>query len=196
MIIFCDVDEVLALNGKLQPDLVQNLTRIIDRSTTIPRIIMNTAWNRHSLQEMREHLKNAGFPYAGRICGQTDGCQGGWGLAHKWLVDNQALGQPYLILEDRASGWGSSWGRLAHCRDNLGLTRDVASRAIDIMTRPITEHGERQACVMALMTEWDRLSRVDYLSEKDQRKLIQDVKTLVVKVIRDKDFLRSAHLIR
>ena len=193
--IFLDMDGVLSLSSQvIESRCVFQLNRIVhDIGTDRVRIVFNTAWNCHSLDEMRIRMVAAGFAYPDTLWSQTDGTHGGGQLAREWLRDHGEVGCPYVIVDD-STNMGPSWGRIAHCSLAMGLTAAIADQAIAIARRGI-QHAdiEKQFAIEALRREIVRLkTRTPWLSSKERSPLIKLDQALIKVLSKDKDFLRNA----
>lgn len=198
-IIFLDIDEVLAEYGKLQRDRIAHLNHIVWEARDFdPRIVFNTAWNRHTLDEMWDMLVEHGFEYPEVLIGQTAGCGGGGHLARQWLRDNGMVGKPYIAIDDSAH-YQESIGRLVQCTDpKKGLTREIANIALDLIALGI-RHPEAEVLrtMDYFVGEQDRLLlRTPWLTDEQRDEAMQENLNEMARIaaMDHKDFMRAACL--
>lgn len=198
-IIFLDIDEVLADYGKLQRDRIANLNHIVWEARDFnPRIVLNTAWNSHTLDEMWDMLVEHGFEYPEILLGQTAGCQGGGHLARQWLRDNGMVGKPYIAIDD-STRYQESVGRLVQCTDpKKGLTREVADQALDTIRGGIQRPAlEIQRALGYLEMEQERLFfRTPWLTREQRDETIRENMDEMARIaaMDHKEFMRAACL--
>lgn len=198
VVLFLDIDGVLCLTGRtLDPRLVAALNILIKCGCPSDiRIVFNTAWNIHSLDEMRGFMVAAGFKYPECIQGQTAGMSGGGELARQWLRDNGMVGTPYVMVDD-STRMQSSWGRLAQCRTDEGLNLKVVGKALDIIRRGVEHEVVEKACAFNnLMEDNQRLiSATPWLSDEERKGYIQRNFAEAKEIMDDPNFMRSACLV-
>lgn len=195
MLVFLDIDGVLVLQGRgFDPSLVMNLNWLIAESGHKCEIILNTAWNAHTIQEMQVFMIKAGFKHSDILVGQTNGCSGGGLLIQEWLKNNNRMGEPYVILDDSTKKIGAMWSRLARCNADEGFTKDVAKRALKIMQRRITEDGERKAACKGILKNVLRVQQANWLTPRQKSTFVCEEMELIAKCITDPFFLQSACL--
>lgn len=194
MLIFLDMDEVLAQYGKIQPDRVARLNRIVASTPTPARIVFNTAWNIHTMDQMRGFLVAAGFAYPDTLHSQTAGNEGGGELIRRWLRDNGEVGTPFLILDDSTRDLRAMWCRLGRCLGADGLSDVVLAQALDIIQRPIHPLRECLAAAHALTKDSERILAADWLTPEERNQYALSSIRLAQTLMEDPDFLKSAYL--
>lgn len=157
--IFLDVDEVLAIAGVLQPELVQNLNNLIAKLCDV-RIVMNTSWNSLPLDSVRAAFKMTGFAFADTIVDQTDATSGGGAPIRRYFMAHPEIhGEPYIIIDDGARDLGCMWGRLVKCMSPEGhpegFTKERVQEALAVLNRDVSD--EREAAVMRITKEMHRV---------------------------------------
>jgi hypothetical protein len=197
--IFLDIDEVLAEYGKLRHDRIAHLNYIIREARDFdPRIVFNTAWNSHTLDEMCVMMTANGFEYPEVLIGQTAGCQGGGILARQWLRDNRAVGKPYIAIDD-SSHYQESMGRLVQCTDPLvGLTGEIADQALDMIRGGILdpETEVRRAEDRFTNEHLRLLHRTPWLTQEEREASLRANLETMNRVVKMKpnEFMRAACL--
>ena len=199
-LIFLDIDGVLAIYGKLQTDLMQNLNRFIEYAGVKNiDIIFNTAWNCHTLEVMKKMFEDAGFKYTQCLIGQTAGCNGGIQLVKEYLEKRDLLGTPFIVIDD-STKMKESWGRLAHCSTQKGFVENSLARAINIFDRGISNGFlESVHALINLDNEINRIANESpWLDDEYKQKYIDEIKVLSnnIEAMTDEDFLRAALLIK
>jgi hypothetical protein len=194
-----DVDGVLVLVGrKFHRPAVAELNYFIrEVGPDNIRIVFNTAWNLHTVDEMRTFLVVAGFEYPTCLHGQTAGTQGGGGLAREWLRDNDGVGTPYIMIDD-STRCQASWGRLAQCITAQGMTRKVADKAVAIYQRGIADAETELQHVEAniLADNFRIVTSTPWLSDEERYKYTQRNLDDAREIVSDPNFMQSACLIR
>ena len=174
---------------------VANLNRII-RAYPDLKIVLNSAWNIEPLADMRNFLVAAGFDYPMSLIGRTASSSGGGLLARQWLVDNNHIGTPYILIDDSTREMGPSWGRLAQCRSKEGLTDKVADNALFILGRGIGTVEVEVACAIHnIMADNLRLiTSTPWLTGEQRLGYIKANFAQSDNFLADPNFLRSACL--
>lgn len=195
MLIFLDIDEVLARYGKLQYDRIARLNRIIEACPSPARIVFNTSWNIYSLDGMQKRLTKAGFAYPKALHGQTGSTRGGGEPIREWLVKHNEVGTPFLILDDSTRDLGAMWCRLAHCRIGIeGLSEEVLQEALTILHRPISEATERAAALRTLYRHVLKVLDASWLTTEQKLQYAQEYNVLSSQLLQEPDFLKAAYL--
>lgn len=200
MILFLDIDGVL--NSKpgstgLENFHVQHLNTLIQMFPE-PRIITNSAWNSIPLSELRVQFEQAGFLYPRVIQGRTPSCMGGGLPVRQWLRENNAVGEPFLILDDSTHDYGAMWCRLVWCPWNRGFDGErlrAALRVVERSRKPLQDSVERFAAVESLMerSRW-ALREANWLTEEGKRKVCGEALSLAQTCLDIPAFLSEACL--
>ena len=152
------------------------LNSIFKQTPSVLKIVLNTAWNIHSLDDMKMFFTSSGLLYPDSIISQTNSCAGGFGPISDWLKHNGMIGNQYIIIDDIGS-YGIAQGRLAHCESKIGLDRYVANCALRIIERSITdrsnhdkkndyEYMEKHYCLEGILRSTGRLMHKSPLMPK------------------------------
>ena len=196
--IFLDIDGVICLNARdLDKYCVGSLNRIVnsfDKNNV--RIVFNTAWNAYTLQQMIDMFVAAGFRFPEVLFDQTYTTSGGGEPVRRWMVDNNAVGSPFVIIDDSKKDLCCSYGRLAWCNPKMGLTSVVGVKATKILSCGIkSEDKERKYAITAALEEIDRLNlRTPWLTYPQRETCLLKAINEVQGIVLEKDFLKAACL--
>lgn len=196
--IFLDIDGVLAHHGKISEENVVNLNSLISSvGADNVKVVFNTAWNCHSLEKMIFFLEEKGFRYSKCLFSQTEGCAGGGKLVRDWLLKNDYVGSPYVIVDD-GTNQGVSFGRYVHCDPKVGLTNYDAWIGANILKSGIlSPKDEHLFAKMNADAEKQRLiNETPWLTPDQREDCLRSHQALIneLNTMSSEDFMVSAML--
>lgn len=202
--LFLDIDGVLAAHGgphhgDLDPVMVQRLNRKVGRryAGRQCRIVINSAWNAKGLDEVTDRLAEAGLDPT-LIHDTTGSYQGGGEPVRRYLIENDLVGSPYLILDDSAHNYFEMWCRLVKVDGNKGFDKGAAVAFDSVLWdcwRGLPERKERQKAVQAILEECDQLSKAKHLPADDKPSAIKALTDLLPYILTVPRFRKRAFLI-
>lgn len=198
--IFLDVDGVLNAysspsHGKLCQKIVTRFNTLLEKLITMgyePRIILNSSWNirfrdEEELAGFKAELVEAGLVNIQCLKGRTRSAGGGGGNVRRWLVDNDALGSPFIILDEL-------WCRLIWTRGREGFTEERFAEALAMVRRTITNEGERRAAIDHIVARCLEFRNNHWMSPYARKQAAEETMHILTHLITVDDFLAAACL--
>jgi len=204
--IFLDIDGVMNSYGgehqdSLDPQKVRWLSKLMAHGWGGRHIevVFNTAWNVHDLDYMKKAFTEAGFRYPDQLTGQTNSCGGGGDPVRDYLIDNDLVGTPFIIIDDGTKNYGEMWCRLIRCDGHRGF-REVEYKAASDLTwkaRNPNEPRDRRLAVDHLVehTHW-LATKNPWLDDVQRRAAVAANLDLVAHCLLVPDFLEAALLVK
>jgi len=201
-LIFLDIDGVMNRYGHPQQEvldehLVGQLNRL--QSWLGTQVVFNSAWNSHSLDYMKNAFAKAGHLYPATLIGQTGSCAGGGDPVRDYLIENDLVGTPFIIIDDGDSNYGEMWCRLVRCDPNEGFTDKRRNQAEDLIWQALSprEKESRETAVKHLVDHAHWLAtRTHWLTPEDRERYIRMDLDLVAHCLLVPDFLEQALLVK
>jgi hypothetical protein len=201
VLVFLDIDGVCNKHGgphhgKLNPELVGHIGRLIQRHRFDTQIVFNTAWNTNTLDEMKVMFTAAGFKHPECLVGQTSSTRGGGHPIREYLIENDLIGTPFIIIDDSTHDYGEMWCRLIACNGSKGFDKIALKEATEQMWHSSpNESRDRHAAIDRLLRDCHRLARrCPWLTDEQRQGYIRRNLNLIEHCLLVPDFLVAAYL--
>lgn len=187
------------LLGIRQWHALTNLIETLIERDYNPRIWLNSSWssvwNRPLKKEkpLAERFRDAGFGHVDRIEGTT-GCSGGGGdPVRRWLITNDWLHKPFVILEDEPSRrFEELWARMVWINGRIGFRLADIQRVLNTLD-PSVSDGEKIR--LKLQARKAHFLAADWLTPEQKREALASVEALASKAS-DPNFNMVAEICR
>lgn len=201
LLVFLDIDGVCNKHGgphhgELNPELVGHLGQLLQRHRFDAQVVFNTAWNTNTLDEMKAMFTAAGFKHPEVLVGQTSSNAGGGHPIREYLIWNDLIGTPFIIIDDSTKDYGEMWCRLIVCDGSKGFDKVALKEATEQMwhSNP-NESRDRHAAIDRLIIDCHRLARrTPWLTDEQRQGYIRRNLNLIEHCLLVPNFLEAAFL--